>query len=131
MINPSTTRFLKFPLGANLALVAVLMPLAFLLHGSLGVKTVLIGCTVSVAIVLLTFAMQALNPCLATEPMKQFALVGSFRLILSLTALLLACVSVRESPQPEILLYCVPLYFGLLWSESVVQIQQNRSPILK
>lgn len=124
-MNSSTIRPVALPLAVTLALMACLMPLASLLHGGRGVNFVLLASGVVAAIVLISTTTQALLPELSSEPLKRLALVGSLRMVLSLAAVLAAWVATRDFPHPEVLLYAVPLYVGLLTSESIDSICQN------
>ena len=76
------------------------------------------------AIVVLTALTQHLLPSLSHYPLKQLALVGGLRMGLSLAAVLAVSIAARQYARPEVLIYALPFYLGLLGAETAVTVSQ-------
>ena len=127
VMNSIVTRPIAFPLLVTLGLMVFLLPLATLHQGETGLWIVAAASMVVLGVVLITALAQRCLPELAANPLKQLALVGGLRMGLSLAAVLAVCVAARNFTQPEVLLYAVPFYLGLLAAETAVMVSQIRS----
>jgi hypothetical protein len=124
-MNSIVTRPLAFPLLVTLGLMVCLIPLAVWQQGPLGFQVVAGAGGVVLAILLVTATAQRYLRW-SEKPIKQLALVGGLRMGLSLAAVLGVFFAVRRFDQPQVLLYAVPFYLGLLAAESAVVVAQVR-----
>jgi hypothetical protein len=119
-------RSVVFPILVTTGLVAVLLPLAIVQLNEQAPGIVVASSLTVVGIVLLTAVFQRCLSRFNSDPLKQLALVGGLRFGLSITAVLVAYMAMRDLSQPEVLLLAVPFYLGLLAAESTVMVVEIR-----